>query len=101
VKFLTLKSREMLFDVSCPDRGWILVTDRWASGWTATVNGREQPVAIGNFIFRALPVEKGLNRVHFEYRPFGHPWLLIASWSCLAAIFAVPAASGARACLRL
>ena len=97
VESVEMKSRELRLDVRCPDKGWILVTDRWAHGWTATVNGREQPIAIGNFIFRALAVEKGLNRLHFSYSPFGFPWLLIASWSCWAAIFAVPAVSAASA----
>ena len=102
VESIDMKSRELNLDVQCPERGWILVTDRWARGWTATVNGREQPIAIGNFIFRALAVEKGRNRLHFSYCPFGYPWLLIASWLCWGGVFAASACFGARAmrCMR-
>ena len=41
----------LIFDVEAPRDGWLLVTDRWASGWQATVNGRDAPVWLGNFIF--------------------------------------------------
>ena len=44
----------LIFDVRAPADGWLLVTDRWASGWQATVNGREADVWLGNFIFRAV-----------------------------------------------
>ena len=46
----------LIFDVEAPRDGWLLVTDRWASGWQATVNGRDAPVWLGNFIFRAVRV---------------------------------------------
>jgi hypothetical protein len=91
VNLLKYGSRELVFDVNCPDKGWILVTDRWAAGWSAAVNGQTQPIAIGNFIFRALAVEKGLNHISFYYSPFGYPWLLIASWATMGIIFALPA----------
>ena len=66
--------------VDCPDDGWLLVTERWAAGWTAEVNGQQVPVLGGNFVFRAVPVRAGPNRVRVTYRPFGHPWLLLLSW---------------------
>ncbi|MEN6407768.1 MAG: hypothetical protein ABFC77_15030 [Thermoguttaceae bacterium] len=87
--YLVRTSHVVEFEVVCPDSGWLLVTDRWANGWAASVNGRPTPMAIGNFLFRAIPVDQGLNRVRFEYHPFGYPWLLIASWSCLAVAVAV------------
>jgi hypothetical protein len=72
--------------VTCPERGWLWVTDRWARGWRAAVNGDSVEVSGGNFIFRAVPVEAGVNRVVFEYRPFGYPGLLILSWSTMALV---------------
>ncbi|MCE5302590.1 MAG: hypothetical protein LLF97_05705 [Planctomycetaceae bacterium] len=87
--YLVRQSRVIEFETICPDFGWLLVTDRWANGWTASVNGRMRPIAIGNFLFQAIPVEKGLNRIRLEYHPFGYPWLLLASWSCMAAAASV------------
>ena len=86
IKLLAYRPDELAFDLSCPGEGWVLVTDRWARGWQATVNGRGQAVSIGNFVFRAVPVEKGINHLRFTYRPFGHPWFLLMSWTTLGVL---------------
>jgi hypothetical protein len=75
--------------VTCPAQGWLLVTDRWARGWTASVNGKSAPVFGGNFIFRAVRVQPGINELKFSYRPFGFPYLLLLSWGTLLAVFTV------------
>ncbi len=90
IKLLAYQPDELAFDLSCPREGWVLVTDRWARGWQATVNGREQVVSIGNFVFRAVPVEKGVNHLRFTYRPFGHPWFLLMSWTTLGVLLLGP-----------
>jgi hypothetical protein len=72
---------ELSFGVTCPAKGWLLVTDRWSRGWQATVNGKATEVWGGNFEFRALPVEGGTSDVHFMYKPAGFPLLVIISWS--------------------
>lgn len=33
--------------VTAPEDGWLLVTDRWARGWSASVNGQAVPVEVG------------------------------------------------------
>jgi hypothetical protein len=90
VKLVAYRPEELVLDVTCPSEGWLLVTDRWAHGWHATVNGREGAVWIGNFVFRAVAVGKGINHLRFTYRPFGHPWFLLASWSALGVLLLVP-----------
>ncbi len=72
--------------IDCPQKGWLCVTDRWARGWRATVNGNDVPVEGGNFIFRAIPVSEGTNTVIFTYHPFGFPELLLTSWGALALV---------------
>lgn len=84
------------FDVTVPEAGWLLVTDRWAAGWRATVNDKNVDVQIGNFVFRAIPVETGLNRIVFSYHPFGYPALLILSWGSLAAVTSGTVVAAAR-----
>ena len=74
------------FNVTCPEDGWLLVTDRWAPSWQAWVNDLPRRVWIGNLVFRAVPVERGENRVRFQYRPLGYPWLVVGSWLMLALV---------------
>jgi len=69
--------------------GWLLVTDSWARGWTAIVNGQPAEVVGANFLFRGVRVGPGTNRIDFRYRPFGYPWLLVLSWGMLALVLAV------------
>jgi len=76
--------------VVCPSAGWLLVTDRWAHGWRARVNGKLAPIFGGNFIFRAVQVQEGANTIEFSYRPIGFPVLLILSWGTLATVLIPP-----------
>jgi hypothetical protein len=85
---------ELTFRVQCPSDGWLLVTDRWAPGWRAEIDGRPVPVFGGNFIFRAIQVPAGASEITFRYRSSGFPWLLIASWGTLAAVAVGAAAVG-------
>lgn len=72
--------------VNCPAPGWLLVTDRWAHGWQATVNGKTAVLFGADFIFRAVRTDAGSNVVKFSYRPAGWPWLLAISWGLLTAV---------------
>src|SRR5258708_24598757 len=45
------------FTISCPQDGWLMVTDRWSQGWQARVNQQRAEVLGGDFIFRAVPVK--------------------------------------------
>src|SRR5262249_41757523 len=77
---------ELVFTVQCPTDGWLLVTDRWARSWRAEVNGRSTTVYGGNFLFRAVQVSAGQNKIKFTYSPLGFPWLVIISWGTLAGV---------------
>ncbi|HEV8674411.1 MAG TPA: hypothetical protein VGX21_10225 [Methylomirabilota bacterium] len=82
--------------VRCPGPGWLLVTDRWAPGWQATVNGAPAEVWGGDFVFRAVRVEAGSNEVRFTYRPVGWPALVIVSWGTLLAVGAIAGIAAGR-----
>jgi hypothetical protein len=77
---------ELIFDVQIPTEGWLLVTDRWARSWRAEVNGRPTALYGGNFIFRAIRVSAGQNRVKFTYVPFVLPWFVTVSWGTMAIV---------------
>ena len=65
----------------------LVISDRsLGTSWQAWVNGRPQRDWIGNLVFRAVSVERGENRVRFEYHPLGYPWLIAASWLTLAVV---------------
>jgi hypothetical protein len=81
VKLNVYRPEELRFEVTCPERGWLLVTDRWSRAWQATVNGKPAEVWGANFIFRGVPVEAGRNDVRFTYNAVGFPYLVILSWS--------------------
>jgi hypothetical protein len=82
----TYSPSELTLDVFCPSAGWVLVTDRWARGWRATVNGKPAEVWGGDFIFRALPVQQGRNEIRFDYHPAGYPALVVSSWTTIAVV---------------
>jgi hypothetical protein len=88
--------QELVFDVRPATDGWLLITDRWARRWRTEVNGRQATLYGGNFIFRAIRISAGQNRVRFTYQPFGFPGLVVASWGTLAVIALGAGLSGVR-----
>lgn len=88
---------DLKLKISCPADGWLLVTDRWAAGWRAKVNGIPVEVFGGNFIFRAVRVRAGENTVQFYYPQHLYFALVLLSWSTLAAVFAIPRLNGIKA----
>ena len=79
-----------------PEAGWLLVTDRWARGWRATVNGRPQDVSGAAFVYRAVPVVAGPNTVRFSYRSSAFPLLVVVSWGTLVVVLLASVRRGAK-----
>jgi len=82
--------REMVLRVRAPQSGWVLITDRWARSWRASVNGQETELAGANFMFRAVRVPAGESTILMRYEL---QWLwpiVAASWS----VFAVATGTG-------
>jgi hypothetical protein len=86
VTLLEYTPESLAFDVVAPSDGWLLVTDRWARSWNVEINEKPASLFGGNFIFRAVQVSEGRNRISFSYRPFAFPWLTLFSWSVLLAV---------------
>ena len=97
IELLAYDPTELRFRVKAAAPGWLIATDRWSAGWQATVNGRPTETWGGIFAFRAVEVPAGVSEVAFAYRPFGHPWLTVLSWTILAGAAAgcISAAVGA------
>ncbi len=90
-KLLRYTPSELSLEVTAPEPGWVLITERWAPGWQVRVNGQAVENRAGDFIFRAVRVDKGPSRIDMEYHPLTFPGLLILAWGTLAAVAAASA----------
>jgi len=61
----------MELDVSAANAGWLIVSDTWDEGWTATVDGVHQPILPANGYQRAVQLPDGARRVELRYWPPG------------------------------
>lgn len=50
---------------------YLVLSDTWDPGWSATVDGRPAPIRPAWSTFRAVFLEAGRHRVAFRYRPAG------------------------------
>lgn len=72
--------------------GLLVVSEVWAPGWRAAVDGREVPVLRANTAFRAVEVPAGVHQLRFWYAPPAARWGSRLSAAALAAL-AVAAAT--------
>jgi len=56
-------------EFSAPNGGFVVLADRWDSGWRARLDGRPIPVLRAFGVLRAVRVPPGSGRVSFVYRP--------------------------------
>jgi len=80
------RPNELVLEVDAPTDGWLVLTDRWARSWRASVDGGPAQVWGASFLWRALHVQAGRHEVRLVVRPLGYPALLLASWSPLVAV---------------
>ena len=71
--------------VDTPDGpgGFLVLTDLYHRGWRARVDGRETPVYLANFLFRAVYLPPGSHTVEFVFDPLSIRVGLAASVSTL------------------
>jgi hypothetical protein len=84
------------FGVTTERPAVLVVSTLWLDGWSATVNGRDVPVARANGLVLAIPLEAGLNDVHLEFTPPGlkaGAAITLASLLILIGIGVVPLAA--------
>jgi len=100
IELVEYRQESLVFRVSAPSDGWLMITERFSPGWTLTVDGEPQPSPCpAGFFFRGMPISEGNHLVQMNYRPWGHPWLVSTSWGLMAGILilsAVTAGRGAR-----
>jgi hypothetical protein len=57
----------VIVESESPQDGLLVLTDSYYPGWRAFVDGQEEPILHGNYLFRALPVPAGVHTVEFVY----------------------------------
>lgn len=59
----------IVLEVAIEHPGYLVLSDAWYPGWSATVNGRAAPVLQANLMMRAVPLfNPGAQRVTLEYQ---------------------------------
>lgn len=64
-------ANRVLLRLNAPRDGLVYLSDSFADGWRARVNGRAVPILAANYAFRAVAVEPGRVEVELEYFPPG------------------------------
>lgn len=59
---------EILTDNENRESSWLLYSDVWHPLWRATVNGKAIPVYRANLAYKAVKLEKGVNKIHFFFK---------------------------------
>ena len=94
-RILTLKPDAIEVETEAARDGYLVVTEGFAPGWRATVDGRPAPIVRANGLFRAVRVAAGRHRVTMRYRPPSIPigvglslvgvLVAVASWTAAGA----------------
>jgi hypothetical protein len=88
-RIVTTENDRLVVEASADRPGTLVVTDSWAPGWHAKVDGREVPISRADYLFRGVPVSAGTHRVEFEYRPLSWRIGWIVSLLSLVALVGV------------
>jgi hypothetical protein len=63
-------NNSVTIDVELDGDGFLVLTDQYFPGWSATVDGQPVQIERANGIFRGVPLVAGARRVEFRYRPW-------------------------------
>ncbi|MDB4913425.1 MAG: Protein of unknown function, rane YfhO [Gemmatimonadetes bacterium] len=72
----------IVVDVVATMPAMLVLSDNYADGWTATIDGRETTILRTNYTFRGVPVTPGPHKIVFEFKP---PLLYVGLWISIAA----------------
>jgi uncharacterized membrane protein YfhO len=89
VRIVAHRPNKVTMDVDTATPGLLVLTDTYAPGWRAFLDGEATPVYVADHAFRAIVVPAGAHRVEFVYRPLSF-WIG-AGISVLAVLTALSA----------
>ncbi len=73
--------------VNTPRAGFLVVSDLYADGWKAKVDGKLVPILLANYAYRAVYLPAGQHQVEFYYQPVA--FLVGKSLSALGVIILI------------
>lgn len=68
-RILRRDDTDISIQTSADTPGFLVLTDIWYPGWSATVDGVASEVLRANYAFRAVAIPAGQHRIEFHYRP--------------------------------
>jgi hypothetical protein len=71
VTFTRHDADEIVIDVVANGSGVLVLSEMWAPGWNATVDGNAAPVLQVDRLLRGIPIGPGVHEVTLSYRPPG------------------------------
>lgn len=74
---VTYRDDDVRIEVNASAPGWLVLTDTYANGWTATINNMLTPILKVDAMFRAVRVGAGRSTVAYRYQP---PGFLAGLW---------------------
>lgn len=85
ITFVTDLPTRVELDVAAGAQPWLLLTDTFLPGWSATIDGAPAAIVRGDHAFRLLQLPQGRCRVAFTYQAPGlAAGLLLAAFATLA-----------------
>jgi hypothetical protein len=84
--FAAYDPNHVIIDVIAGSPGYLVLTDPWYPGWTASVDDHPATLFRADFAFRAVAIPSGRHRVRFDFDP---PSLRSGQMITLAAIMIV------------
>lgn len=70
----------LAWSVEAPARAFLVVSDAWLPGWSATIDGRPAPIHRVNHALRGLRVDAGRHVVEMRYRTPGAAAGALVTW---------------------
>jgi len=78
VRIDSYKMNEVHLAVQTPNSGMLVLSDTFAPGWKAFVDGIPTKVYRTNFIFRGIPITAGSHSIKFAYEPLSFTYGIYA-----------------------
>ncbi|MGH2594164.1 MAG: YfhO family protein, partial [Anaerolineae bacterium] len=69
LRFTHYAPEYITLEVTTDEAGYLVLTDAWYSGWTATVDGAPSEILRADVAFRAVRIGPGAHRIEFRYEP--------------------------------
>ncbi len=69
VRVLAYEPEVVRLEVTTSEPGYLVLSDAFYPGWTATVGGNFAPILRADVLFRAVPIPAGTHNVIFNFEP--------------------------------